>query len=138
LFSWGSEEVRYDIRLSEDTPLELELHTGASNTDISLTALNLKKVVMNTGVGDTELDLNGHYEESFDVHLNVGVGNTKIDLPNTIGVKVELTSGIGDVNVRGLSQQGNAYVNDMYNESEVNVVLKIEQGVGNVELVLAD
>ena len=59
-------------------------------------------------------------------------------LPSDAGVQVEVQGGLGQVNAAGLNRSGNVYTNDAYGESEVTLEIRIDGGVGEINLELAE
>jgi hypothetical protein len=51
-----------------------------------------------------------------------------------MGVRVDVTGGLGEIQAEDLSRDGDAYVNDAYGESEATLNVDIEGGVGQIRL----
>jgi predicted membrane protein len=62
------------------------------------------------------------------------VGSVQILLPNDVGVKVDVTGGLGQVTALNLSREGGSYVNAAYGESPVTINLAVEGGIGQVDM----
>jgi predicted membrane protein len=73
-----------------------------------------------------------------DVTVRGGVGEATILLPSDVGVKAEVRGGLGELNVSGLTKDGDIYVNDAYGKSDVTITLDVEGGVGEITLQVAD
>lgn len=127
----GEQKNEWDISLSEEVPLELEVKAGASDTNLDLRGLKLKELTVEAGVGDIEVDLSGDWEESFQVTLETGVGETTVILPKDVGVKVITKKGIGSTDIEGFISKGDhTYVNEAYEKAEVVITVNAELGVG--------
>jgi predicted membrane protein len=85
-------------------------------------------------VGEATIDLTGEWQESFDVRINGGVGETTVYLPENVGLRLEADTGIGSLVVNGLQKEGdsNVYTNAAYGESEVDITLDINGGIGQI------
>jgi hypothetical protein len=153
--------IRYewDLRFAENVPLDLRVECGAGEHDIDLAGLDVTELDVKLGAGDVEIDLSdneslsrlefdigagsaninldGPWADDVDVDIQGGVGQTKLRLPSDVGVRVDVTRGIGDIDVSGLYRQGNAYVNDAYDESDVTMEVNIQAGIGRIELEVA-
>ena len=68
------------------------------------------------------------------IHRGVGVVN--LILPRDVGVRVEADAGLGGVNAEGLNREGDVYTNDAYGRADVTLEIRVEVGVGGVELSL--
>lgn len=158
--NWG-DEVRneWDLRFNNTVPLEMAINLGAGESDLELGALNLTELDINGGAGDTRVDLSGNqsltrmdfkmgvgattfdlrgdWQQDLAVDIKGGVGQTTLRLPSEIGVRVEVTSGLGNVSAVGLHRDGNAYINDAYGKSDSTLTITIQAGVGEINLEVA-
>ncbi|MBN1249734.1 MAG: hypothetical protein JXC32_18875 [Anaerolineae bacterium] len=150
--------VRYewDLRFAEGVPLDMRIEGGAGRQDIDLAGLEvtdldirlgagdaeinlsnnpaLSRFDLNIGAGETRVDLNGPWDRNADIDIQGGVGRTELLLPRDVGVRVEVSRGIGDVDASGLYRQGSAWVNDAFGESDVTLEVRIQAGIGSIEL----
>ncbi|MCU0521253.1 MAG: toast rack family protein [Anaerolineae bacterium] len=146
----------WDLRLSDAMPMRLRLECGAGEQDVDLVGLdiaelditlgagdsrinvgdnpNLSRLDLSIGAGSVELDLGGGWTGDAEIDLQGGVGETTLRLPNDVGVRVEVTRGIGDVDTSGLYREGNAWVNEAYETSEVTLTVRVRAGIGRVVL----
>ncbi len=136
----GLESYRYawDVRLIEQVPLTLDVGLGAGESEIDLSALTVTELDLNVGVGGVELDLTGERQGDMDVTIRGGVGEATVLLPRDVGVEVQVGGGLGELNVSGLTQEGDAYVNDAYGASDATIRLDVEGGIGGVTLEVVD
>lgn len=119
------------------TPMdELTLNTGASKVKISgIGHASPEHVKVQGGVGDITLDFTGAWSRSADVQITAGVGSLTLRLPDDIGVEVKTEGGLTNVNVDGLRQEGDAYVNSAFGETEITLHLVVTTGIGNLRLI---
>lgn len=149
----------WDLRFNETVPLEMAINLGAGESDLELGALHLTELDINGGAGETRVDLSGNqslsrmgfkigvgsttfdlrgdWQQDLDVDIKGGVGQTTLRLPSEIGVRVEITSGLGNVSAVGLHRDGNAYMNDAYGKSDTTLSITIQAGVGEIYLEVA-
>jgi len=135
-----SPELRYEwgLRFNNDVPMEMKIRMGVGGGELALGDLNLSKLELEVGVGGANVSLDGEWESDLDATIKGGVGGLKITLPRDVGVRVEAKSGLGGVDAQGFHKEGDVYTNDAYGSSDVTLNLRIEVGVGGVELNLAD
>lgn len=131
---------RYDwnIRLNNDVPLDLRVDLGAGSSTLNIGSLDLTGLDVAAGAGDISVDLSGEQGRDLDVTIRGGVGNLTVVLPNQAGVKVDVTGGLGQVVATGLTrnEQG-SFVSPTYGTAEHTLVVDIEGGLGEVNLVVA-
>lgn len=136
----GLESYRYawDVRLNEKVPLTLDLGLGAGESEIDVSALSVTELDLNVGVGQVELDLTGDRGQDVDVTVRGGVGEATVLLPSDVGVEARVGGGLGDLDVSGLTQQGDVYVNEALGTSQATIRLDIEGAIGGVTLQAAE
>lgn len=121
--NWSS-EGSFDVELSPDVPLELEMELGAVKADLDFTGLAIRSLELKTGASEANLHVDEPNSESMDhasfqvgaadFHVS-GVGNFNTDL-------VSLKAGVGSVTLE---------LDGVWRRDQV---LDIEMGLGALEL----
>jgi hypothetical protein len=130
----GETRNEWEIRLNDEVPTELVVQMGAGESDLDLDSLSLTGLKLQMGAGKTTVDLTGDYAKDFDASIQGGVGEATILLPSEVGVKAKAEGGFGKINAEGLKRVGDSYVNDAYGESDVNLSVEVQGGVGQINL----
>lgn len=135
-----SDNIKYewDLKLNNDIPMDLDINLGVGQSNLELSGLTLNSLDIQTGVGETTIDLTGDWSNSFDVDIEGGVSQTTVRLPDGVGVRVETQTGIGTIDVRGLIANGDTYTNAAYDSADVILDIKVQGGVGAIDLILAE
>jgi hypothetical protein len=128
----------WDLRFNSEVPMEMKIEMGVGGGQLELGDLKLRKLDLSVGVGGANISLDGDWEADLDATISGGVGGLKISLPRDVGVRVEADSGLGGVDARDFQKEGDVYTNDAYGRTDVTVDIRVEVGVGGVELNLAD
>ena len=127
----------WNLELSDDVPMNLSVHSGASSTELDLQGLMLEKLDIDAGIGELHIDLGGAWENSFETNIETGVGEVTVILPSEVGVKIKSEKGIGTSNVVGFISQGEGvYVNEAYEDADVILTINTEMGIGNITFKL--
>ncbi|WP_313800165.1 toast rack family protein [Cytobacillus sp.] len=127
----------WDLQLSKHVPIDLEVNTGASKTQLDLQGIQLSSLKINVGVGSTTIDLAGNWKQDFDVQLSTGVGKSTIILPKNVGVKIVSSKGIGHSSFKGFISMGNdVYVNEAYENAKVTITVNADLGIGEADFIL--
>jgi hypothetical protein len=164
-FSFGK-DVRYiwDLRFDQEIPMRMDIDLGAGDGDIDLGEMNVTHLDMKAGTGDVHLDLQGNeslsyvefdmgtgsltmdltgdWQEDVDVIINGAIGKMTLHLPSDIGVRVDVTQGIGEVVANDMEKRGDTYVNDAYADAELRdtedpmVQINIRAGIGQINLIM--
>lgn len=130
---FGNVKNTWDLQLSDDTPIDLRVNSGASDTNLDLRGMMLSGLKVDAGVGDVDVNLSGNWKESFDVDIDTGIGETTVILPKEAGVRIQSEEGIGTSNFDGFTSiDKNTYVNDAFETAEVIITVHVETGIGEV------
>jgi len=151
-------DIRYtwDLKFSEETPLDMRIECGAGSGEINLDKLNvtqldaklsagdftidlggntsLEHLELDMGAGDITVDMTGDWEHDVEAYIQGGIGKTTLRLPKDIGVRVIVNKALGKVDANGLTRDGDVYVNDAYGVSPVTVEINIQSGIGQTVL----
>jgi hypothetical protein len=130
----GGARNQWDLRLNDQVPTDLVVQMGAGESDLDLDSLNLSGLTLQMGAGKTTVDLTGDYAQDFEASIEGGVGEATVLLPSEVGVKARARGGLGKIDAKGLRKVGDAYVNDAYGESDVNLDVHVKGGVGQINL----
>jgi hypothetical protein len=130
----GGARNEWDISLNDEVPTDLVVQMGAGESDLDLDSLTLTGLDLQMGAGKTTVDLTGDYAQDFDASIQGGVGEATVLLPSEVGVKAKAEGGLGKINAKGLENVGDSYVNDAYGESDVNLSVDVQGGVGEINL----
>jgi len=130
----GGARNEWDVRLNDEVPTDLSVEMGAGESDLDLDSLTLTGFDLQMGAGETTVDLTGDYGRDFDASIQGGVGEATVMLPSEVGVRATAEGGLGKINAKGLTKEGDSYVNDAYGDSDVTVDVDVEGGVGEINL----
>lgn len=125
----------WNLRFSNDVPLELKVDMGAGEGHFRLRDVPVTRLNLDMGAGHVDVDLTGERKKDLDADIEGGVGQATIRLPRNVGVIVHASGGIGTVNAHGLKHDGDEYTNDAYGKTPATIRLKVEGGVGEISLI---
>jgi hypothetical protein len=91
------------------------------------------------GLGNLVLDLRGlDLSQAKSVSISVGAGELSVVLPDEIPVRINATSGAGEINLLGQRTDGVAvsrdYQSDGYTAAEIRLNLDLNVGAGSIEV----
>ncbi len=121
----------WNLGLSPKVPLTLKVDTGVGESTLNLEGLQITNLTLNVGVGKstTHLPASGIVTASIDG----GVGKVDITIPRGMEARVRVNSGIGTVSVLGdFQHDGDTYTSSGYAAASNRVDLKIEGGIGKI------
>ncbi len=94
----NGDAIEWQVQLSPDVPLSLEVNGGVGPTKVDMTGLNVRNLKFDAGVGQFILIL-PEQEGEIDLDINTGVGETKIYLPENTNANLDIDAGVGSVDV---------------------------------------
>lgn len=132
---FGVSHNEWNLRFSNDVPLELRVDMGAGQGNLRLRDIPVTRLQVHMGAGQVDVDLTGNREKDLDAEIEGGVGQATIRLPTEVGVVVHASGGLGAINAHGFKHDGDEYRNDAYGKSPATIHLKVEGGVGEISLI---
>jgi hypothetical protein len=121
----------WDIHLSPQLPLTLDVDTGVGRARLDLSELQLTELNLNTGVGQTEVIFPG--AGAMRASLNTGVGEVTITLPENLPTRLTIDSGLTSVRVPSrFARSGDVYTTADFSTTEAYLELALDAGVGSV------
>jgi hypothetical protein len=121
----------------------ISIDAGASKLDIEgLCNANFKRMDFDGGVGDFTLDFSGEIDHRAFVQIDMGLGHLTLLLPKDIGVRVEskdsILSALSITKGEFEEIEEDVWVNDKYGETEGELDIEIDIGLGGVDIELVE
>jgi predicted membrane protein len=95
-FNPQPQNLRWDIGLTPNIPLDLNITGGVGGGKLDFSGLKLTNLQTSTGVGDMEFVLP---DGSYSANINGGVGKITLVLPAKSGVRIDASTGVGSINM---------------------------------------
>jgi hypothetical protein len=125
---------RWEISLTDQVPLRLDVNVGAGDNLLDLGTLNLETLDVHTGAGDTIIDLGGYRGKRYDALIKCGVGDLTLRVPRDSNTRIRVHNGIGDIDNHGFVQDGDQFVTAVFNSSRAVNEITLSQGIGSLSL----
>ena len=125
---------RWDIRVTDQVPVELSVALGAGDSALDLNGLTLTRLSVSNGAGETTIDLGRYSRSPFTADIHNGIGDLTIRIPRTSSTRISVHQGVGDIDAKGLVQHDEYYSTDSYNPSLPANEILINQGVGDISI----
>ena len=129
---WNADKL-WDLRFSPDVPLRLNINTGVGESTLDMERLKLTELDLHAGVGKVTLTLPGRGQ--MQASINGGIGEVVVRIPAGMAARVHATAGLGNSQVLGNYQrQGGMYVSPGYDTAENRVDLEVKGGIGKITI----
>ena len=130
----GAAEVNVDF--AEPNLVEMDsfrYETGASSVTLSnLGNANFRSLTFQGGAGSYELNFSGELRDDASVVIQTGLSELTISVPDDLDVRVQITSGLTNINtLGGWAQSGSTYT---HNGDGPVLDITIELAAGNLRL----
>lgn len=135
-FNWGSNRgYEWNVSLSRDVRLTLDLKTGASETRLDLSDLQVVDLRVQTGASSTELTLpaNAGYTRA---ELKSGAASVDITVPPNVAARIQARGGLADINLdrQRFPRSGDVSQSPDYETATNKAEIFVETGVGSVKI----
>lgn len=135
-FDWpGEGTLDWDLRLTQEIPLALDLETGAGETRLNLTDLRVSELRLRSGASSTEIDLPAQAGFTA-LDLSTGAASVRLHVPQGVAARIHARGGLASIQVdtNRFPQMGNVYQSPDYALAENRVEIEAETGVGSIDV----
>jgi hypothetical protein len=129
----GRGDLVWDLSLNSQVPIDLNVNSGLGDSTLDLQGLNLTHLNLSGGAGNTTVTLPAH--GTFGARINGGLGNLNVNVPQGMEVRVTGSMGLGNREMPdGYIQAGKAYESPGYATARERIDLDLNGGLGNVTM----
>ena len=123
----------WDLGLSANVPLWIEVNMGVGSSELDLTDLQVRELDVSMGVGQTRVTLPaaGDYQANVDG----AIGETIVVIPRGLEVRISLDTGLAGRRLpAGFRCQDDVCTSPGYTGAENRVDLDVSQAIGNISI----
>jgi predicted membrane protein len=135
--SWfgSARGLEWNVHLTPSIPMSLNADLGTGNSTLDLSRLKVTDIDVNSGTGNTTVIFPSNAGQVTG-KVDGGVGNLNLKIPDGVEARIDANSGIGNVNIdnRFTKQGDHIYTTGGYDKATNKLDLKLDVGVGNVEI----
>ena len=131
----GDVDVYFDQPNPE--PLRrMQIEAGLSELRIySLGNANCQYLIFEGGVGEFFLDFRGNWQKDARAEIDMGLGDLTVKLPRNLGVKLIFDkSFLTSLTADSFIKEGNQYTSENYQQARHHLTLKVEAGIGDINI----
>jgi hypothetical protein len=93
---FGGDNFRWQIGLSPDVPLVLDIHGGLGTADLDLRPLQVTDLRLHGGAGEITATLPAGVS-AYRAYVSGGVGEVNLTVPGQTSVQLEIQGGVGEI-----------------------------------------
>lgn len=121
----------WDLGLSPQVPLNLQVNMGAGNLDLDLSGLKITGLKVNQGAGEIKVALPA--SGSYPAEIKGAVGTLVVTLPQGLAARIKSDSALTAVQMpSGFTKDGDTYTSPDYSGAANRVDLTVGQAIGSV------
>ena len=133
---WLDHDARWDVGLTGEVPLDLRLDVGAARSELDLSSVRLRSLVLHTGASDTRVRLPRAAGETT-VRAETGAASLTLEVPAGVAARIRSRVALGRVNVdvSRFPQTPDGFASPDYGTASNRVDIDISGGVGSTRIV---
>jgi len=130
-WTWGARE--WDIALNEETQWALNFEMGASDAQINLADLQVSDLNVETGASNTEITLPANAGHTH-VDLSGGAASIRFDIPEGVAARIHVDSGLASIDIdrERFPRVGDVYKSEGYETAANKVDINADFGAGSL------
>jgi hypothetical protein len=128
--------LEWKINLSRNLPVELEIISGASESILDLGDLKISELELHTGASRTEVHLPA--DAGFTkVNVEAGVAEVVLHVPEGVAASIKLDTGLTskNINLARFPQGGIGYESPDFATAANKIQIHVEGGVGSISIL---
>lgn len=130
-----AEPRHWTLRCTDEVPIDLKAHSGASETRVDLTVLKVSDFLLSAGIGDIHVTLPTSAGFTM-AKIDSGVGSIQVRIPDGVAASIRASGGLTSTRVdrNRFPRSGGRYQSPDYEEAENRVELVVSTGVGSIDI----
>ena len=136
IFPWGGDkDIHWQVYLSDEVPLELEIDTGVGRSTLDLSGLEIEELVLRAGVGEMEVILPAQVKRGR-VTVQAGIGKITLIIPEGVAAEIEASTGLGSTSVDTdrFPKTNGVYRSSNYDRAEYRLKIEVSGGIGEIDV----
>jgi hypothetical protein len=128
-------KLHWDVRLTAEVPVDLRLDTGANKSNVDLSALRIRRLEVHTGASDSEIRLPTSGQTA--VRVECGLAQVVLAVPEGIAAHIrgKIALGSTEVDTRRFPRADDGWQSPDYALAADRVDIEIRGGLGTVRVV---
>lgn len=128
--------IDWNLHLCPEIPIDLIVHTGASESSIDLSGLQVKRFKLETGASSSQIVMPANVPMTY-AEISAGAASLSIRIPEGTAARIQMESGLisADVNSQRFPRIGDHYESPDYETSPFKTEILFKGGVGSINIL---
>ena len=134
-FDYGQQGLSWNIAVTREIPLQLEVETGASETRLNLHDLLVTELRLKTGASSSMVTLPAAAGQTR-VNIQSGAASVELTLPQGVAGRIQVQSGLAGINIdqNRFPATGSGYETPGYETAANKAEIHVETGVASITI----
>jgi hypothetical protein len=134
-WSWQPGALDWDFRMNDNVPLSLEFETGASESILDFSNLQVTHLALRTGASSTEIMLPSNSGQTR-VSIHAGAASVALRVPGSVAARIRVHGGLAgkEIDTNRFPLSGDAYESPDYSTAANKVDIDAEIGAGSIQV----
>jgi hypothetical protein len=131
----GFEGLNWQVRLNPVIPMRLDIDSGASETILDLTSLNVYELNIETGASSTRIKMPENAGQT-KVRIGSGAASVEMRIPASVAARIRVESGLAGIHVdqNRFPRLGNYYESPDFENASNRLDVFVKTGVGSLDI----
>lgn len=141
ILMWGFEGPEYEFLLERlNVPTEVSLESGAGNSTLDFTGVNVSTITAESGAGNTKILFADDLQQNVSLKIDSGAGNVEVRVPENVGIRVKYSVGVGSVTIgdkkfSGVGQNDASFESSNFGTASRTVTIEANVGAGDLKII---
>jgi len=127
---WNALKDEWDIEISPDVEINLDLDYGATDSKINMENLKVMNLDLDTGATSTEI-IFGQYPTKADI--DTGASSINLKFPTGAGIVIDIDGGAVSTDLDGFTKKDGKYFSENYDPKGKNIEIEINAGATSID-----
>ncbi len=126
-------EANWDVRLTRNIPLSMDIKSSASQTNLNLADLNVTNLAVDANAGNFGLTMPAASGKGV---IRANVANVEVSIPEGTAARIKSATKLGaiEVNERRFPRFGDYYTSSDFNTARNRLELELDCNVGHISV----
>lgn len=131
----NEEDNRYQVRLTRNIPLTLDIKSTVSDNELDLSELEVTELRLSVDAGNCKVTMPSS-TETVNAYMEANVANLEVDIPDGVSARIQANTDLGSFDIDGsrFQKQGDYYISEDFDTAQNRIYLEIDSNLSRVQI----
>jgi hypothetical protein len=132
---WNEDDNRYQVRLTRNIPLTLNIKSTVSDNELDLSGLKVTELRLDIDAANCKVTMPSS-TETVNAYIDIDAANLEVDIPDGVAAKIQADTNLGSFDINGsrFTKQGDYYISEGFDTAQNRIYLEIDSDVSRVQI----